>query len=120
MEHEHKRSPAESKALFIHGLMSQREQPSLDEIDRKIVDMVCLEHKEPVSKCIDLSTHCPVDEAKSRYDGWLMCCAHVEDLNKLKDLIRAKRFDEIINIPDDLPLCQALKADYHSLVSKLS
>jgi hypothetical protein len=120
MEHEHthtegKRSPAESKALFIHGLMSQREQPALDEIERKIVDLLCIEHKEPVSKCLDLSIPCPIDEAKARYDMWVQCCDHITDLASLRDLIKSKRFDEIINIPEDLPLCIALKADYEKL-----
>ena len=117
---EHKRSPAESKALFIHGLMSQREQPAIDEIEQKIAAMLCMEHKENVSKCIDLtSEHCSVEDAQTKYNDWVHCCSHIADLTSLRDKIRSKLFDEIQEIPEDLPLCKTLKDDYIALVANV-
>lgn len=103
------RTTEEIKRLFIHSVMSQREEKAIREIYAKIAE----------TKCVDISQIDPSNVDMKVYQAYMDCCHDNDELSILRDRLIAKQYDIISSIPDSLPECQALKKDYDNLILAL-
>ncbi len=111
MDHKHSdHKHSDHKALYIHGVLSQREHKAIKELDIKISE----------AKQCDLSQWTRETSAEL-YNQYVECCACDSDFNAIRQALIIKDYETarplIASHLGHLPECVALLADYDFLKS---